>query len=98
MLLNDGELDGARVLSEEAARLVITNQLPVETIDNKENGHGLGGAVDLTTKEYSWGGAASTTFCIDPENRMIIITGAQLMPSDNSYANDFKDWVKKALK
>ena len=41
--------------------------------------------------------AASTKFWIDPKNEMVIVTYAQLMPSDDSYAKDFKDIVERAL-
>jgi CubicO group peptidase (beta-lactamase class C family) len=53
-------------------------------------GFGLGFSVTLdpavacilgTAGEYSWGGAASTTFWIDPEEDMSVIFLTQLMPS-----------------
>jgi len=59
--------------------------------------YGLAGQVHLQSGTYSWAGAASTNFWIDPENQLIIITYAQLMPSDYTYANDFKDVVYRAL-
>lgn len=52
-------------------------------------GFGLGGAVVLTPPangvpafrgEYSWGGAASTTFWVDPENQLTVVFMAQLQP------------------
>jgi len=75
----------------------MSDQLPV-LINYKEGmGYGLSGQVDLKTGEYSWAGAASTNFWIDPSTEMIIITYAQLMPSDHSYAYVFRDLVKRSL-
>jgi CubicO group peptidase (beta-lactamase class C family) len=52
-------------------------------------GFGLGGAVALNPPkngipvvrgEYSWGGAASTTFWVDRENRLVVVFMTQLLP------------------
>lgn len=52
-------------------------------------GYGLGGAVVLRPPgngvpafkgEYSWGGAASTTFWVDPENQLTVVFMTQLQP------------------
>jgi len=98
MLLNEGELDGVRVLSEKATQLIMSNQLPDNVKYGKSNAYGLGGAIDIETGEYSWAGMASTNFWINPENSMVIITYAQLIPGDHSYAYIFKDMVCSALK
>jgi len=97
MMLNGGELDEVRILQESTTKLIMSNQLPVGVIYGEDNGYGLGGSVDLKTGEYSWGGAADTKFWIDPAHDMIIVTYTQLMPSDDSYAKDFKDIVLKSL-
>lgn len=98
MLLNAGELDGVRVLSEKAAQMIMSNQLPENVKYGDSNTYGLGGAIDTETGEYSWAGMASTNFWIDQKNSMIIITYAQLIPSDHSYAYAFKDIIYRALK
>lgn len=97
MLLHGGTLDGTRILEESTVQLIMTDQLPDGASYREGLGHGLGGQVDLKTGEYSWAGAASTNFWIDPSTQMIIITLAQLMPSDHSYAHEFNDLVKRAL-
>lgn len=97
MLMNGGELDGARILKESTVQLVMSDQMPEGAVYKEDNGYGLGGNVNLKTGEYSWAGAASTNFWIDPENDMIIITFAQLMPSNYSYAHVFKGFVDRAL-
>ena len=97
MMLNGGELDDVRVLKEETVKMIMSDQSP-EGVTYWENArYGLGGSVNLKTGEYAWGGAASTKFWIDPKNDMVIVTYAQLMPSDDSYAKDFKDIVMRAL-
>ena len=95
MLLNDGELEGKRILSNKAVKLMMTNQLPSEVKHN--TGYGLGGAVNIKTKEYFWSGAASTNFWIDQKNDMIIMTYAQLMPSNQAYAKEFRNLVRRAM-
>lgn len=98
MLLNGGELDGTRILSAEAAKLIMTNQLP-ETAKYKEGkaGYGLAGAVQFDSGEYSWAGMASTNFWINPETKMIIITCTQLLPSNYTYGNEFKKLIVEAI-
>ena len=97
MLLNGGTLNGVKILEESTVKMIMSDQLP-ETASYQEGmGYGLAGQVNLETGEYSWAGAASTNFWIDPSNQMIIICYAQLMPSDHSYANEFNGIVKSAL-
>jgi CubicO group peptidase (beta-lactamase class C family) len=97
MLLNKGELNGKRVLSEKAAQMIMTDQFPKEVELIQGNGHGLSGTVNLQTGEYSWGGAASTIFWINPTNNLIVICYTQLLPSNYDYANEFKSTVDRAL-
>ena len=98
MLLNDGELDGVRIITESAAHLIMTNQLPGGVIYAENMGYGLAGDVNLKTGVYGWAGAASTKFWIDPGNKMIVIFGTQLMPADFSYADTFYKIVNSAIK
>ena len=60
-------------------------------------GFGLGGAVVLDPPangvpafrgEYSWGGGASTTFWIDPENRLTAVFMTQLQPPGGEMIRD----------
>lgn len=97
MLLNGGELDGVRILKEETVQLIMSDQSPEGVKFWKSTSYGLGGSVDLKTGEYAWGGAAATKFWIDPKNDMIIVTYTQIMPSDDSYAKDFKEIVLRSL-
>jgi len=98
MLLNGGELNGKRVLSEKAVQMIMSNQFPENVKYWNGNSYGLGGAFDIKSGEYSWSGMASTNFWIDSENKMIILAYAQLIPSNHSYAYVFKDLIYSALK
>ncbi len=98
MLLNKGELDGVRIITESAATLIMTNQLPDGITYAENKGYGLAGDVNLETGVYGWAGAASTKFWVDPGNKMIVIFGTQLMPSDFSYADQFYKIVNSAVK
>ena len=97
MLLDGGTLNGVRILEESTVKMIMSDQLPETASYREAMGHGLAGQVNLESGEYSWAGAASTNFWIDPSEQMIIITYAQLMPSDHSYAYAFNDIVKRAL-
>jgi CubicO group peptidase (beta-lactamase class C family) len=98
MLLNNGELDGVRIISESTAKLIMTNQLPDGIIYAENKGYGLAGEVNPETGVYGWAGAASTKFWIDPRNKMIVIFGTQLMPANFSYADQFYKIVNSAVK
>jgi len=97
MLLNGGELNGTRILSEEAVKLILTNQLPEGAMYEENMGYGLAGGVNLSNGEYGWAGAASTKFWLNPQENMIVITMAQLMPADYSYADEFKKIVDRGI-
>lgn len=97
MLLNGGSLDGVKILEESTVKMIMSDQLPETAAYREGMGHGLAGQVNLETGEYSWAGAASTNFWIDPSTQMIVICYTQLMPSDHSYAYVFNNLVKSAL-
>jgi CubicO group peptidase (beta-lactamase class C family) len=102
MLLNKGELDGARVLGRRTVEYMTTNHLPgggdLATMGQpvfantiyEGIGFGLGLAVVLdparaqvvnSPGSYSWGGAASTAFWIDPREELVVLLLTQLVPS-----------------
>jgi CubicO group peptidase (beta-lactamase class C family) len=94
MLLNGGQLDGARILSPKTVDLMHSNQLGDLPSVNNVNGRvgygfGLTFAVNLgidrtgtigSKGEYNWGGAAGTGFWIDPKEQMIGVFMIQVMP------------------
>ena len=87
MLLNEGELDGVRILSADTVRLMRTNHLPEALVPiavgnylSPAYGFGLGFAVvvdEAASPEpdnngvHRWAGAANTFFWIDPETELI---------------------------
>ncbi len=88
MLLNGGELDGARLLSPASVELMASNALPDDVLAkgaggfNRARGFGLNfevltdpaGAGSIAGKgTYRWGGAAGTWFWVDPTNDVIFV-------------------------
>jgi CubicO group peptidase (beta-lactamase class C family) len=91
MQLGDGALGGVRVMKPETARLIRSNLLPAGvTAMDDGSGYGAGGRVVIpTTKSandsigsYGWGGAAGTSFWIDPRRRTMVTLMTQFMPQD----------------
>ena len=97
MLLNKGKLNGKRVLSERASEIVMTNQNPEGFEGAPGMGHGLSGTVNLESGEYSWGGAAKTSFWINPTHDLIVICYTQLFSQPSEYAQEFKAAVDGAI-
>lgn len=97
MLLNGGELEGTRILSEPTVEMMMTNQLPAGV--NYENGgsYGLGGSVNPDKGHYGWSGAASTHFVVDKKNNMVVIAMTQFMPFNIEYALKFVDKIEKGV-
>jgi CubicO group peptidase (beta-lactamase class C family) len=87
MLLNEGELDGVRLLRPETVREMRTNQLPPELvpipIGGQNQGFGLGFAVSMGEHAgtYRWLGIAGTYFWIDPSEDLIVFAWNQLRPN-----------------
>lgn len=96
MLLNGGELEGARLLSPKTIELMTIDHTKGITYGggplyypNTSKGFGLGFSVstDVAATEnlgsegaYGWGGAAGTYFIIDPTEELILIQMIQLRP------------------
>jgi CubicO group peptidase (beta-lactamase class C family) len=94
MLLNEGELDGVRVLKPESVRLARSNLMPKGPIFNllggKVNGFGCFMQVVLPGGDfpggeppgsYGWSGAAGTTMWIDPLNQVAVALMVQFFPA-----------------
>lgn len=97
MLLNGGELDGARILKDSTVQMIMTNQLPAGVDYDKGGSYGLGGSVNPEKAHYGWSGAASTHFVVDRKNNMVIIALTQFMPFNIEYALKFVDKVENAV-
>jgi CubicO group peptidase (beta-lactamase class C family) len=89
MLLNGGELDGARILKPETVRLMMTNSLPPDIhIAGHEagpafgTGWGLGFAIRTSPDfslipgsvgSFNWQGSWGTFFSVDPVQKLILV-------------------------
>ncbi len=67
MILNGGELDGRRYLSEAAVKQMTSKQTP----DSLKDGYGFGWSTDGRT--FGHGGAFSTNMTIDPQHGLLLI-------------------------
>ncbi len=109
MLLNGGELDGARLLGRKTVEFMLANHLPphVHPFDEAAFGFGLGGNVLLDVGKspmlgsvgtFGWGGAANTNFWIDRQEQLIGVLMLQFMPSDtHPVKSDFRNLTYQAL-
>lgn len=102
MLLNGGELEGVRILKSETVELM---RYPHHQY-GKDGAFGLGFHVvtrkdddnnKRSTGAYSWGGAAATTFWIDPEKELIGILMTQLLNNRYPFQGEFRKFTYQAL-
>jgi CubicO group peptidase (beta-lactamase class C family) len=110
MLVNDGQLDGVRILTRKTVELMHTDQLgnlPRTGVLQEGYGFGLTFAVNMgpgkvgavgSEGEYNWGGAAGTSFWIDPKEHMFGVFLINVLPPTNIPAADqFKRMAYLAL-
>ena len=92
MLLNQGELDGVRLLSPKTIELMTANQigglypapgrgfgLGFETVEDLGRSGRYGSA-----GEFSWGGAYFSRYWVDPREQLLVVFFTQLLPSGGS--------------
>jgi CubicO group peptidase (beta-lactamase class C family) len=97
MLLNGGELDGARLLSPTTVALMTTNHVGDLYQPNGDGwGYGFSVVRDLGPKTeptsvgaYSWGGAYHSSYWVDPKEDLVVTYFTQLIP-----ARDVDDQAK----
>lgn len=98
MVLNRGELNGRRVLSEATAELMYHNAVPAQAMPIGTNGYWLGSGwtlggfnLVLDPQAYNfpvsegtiwWDGSAGTRFFIDPVQNTITVIMAQVSPAN----------------
>lgn len=98
MLLNEGELNGKRLLKPETVRLMRESHF-----ESGDEDMGLGisvlNAKTQTDKarsigSYSWGGFFTTTFWIDPQEELVAILFLQMYPfADWQIQTEFEDII-----
>jgi CubicO group peptidase (beta-lactamase class C family) len=114
MLLNGGELNGVHILGKKTVELMTSNHLPKEIkeieLPNGPRpgvGYGLGvsylydvgisenlGSVGL----FGWGGAATTTFMVDPKEEMVALFFTQYEDEgNNDMVDKFQTLVYQAI-
>jgi CubicO group peptidase (beta-lactamase class C family) len=109
MLLNRGELSGARILSSKTVDLITANGLPDPVLRARGGGMGWGlanvnvvvdpaGMPDApNVGEYGWDGSAGTVFWIDPKEEMVTVLMTQSSPANpDSLRQRFKTLVMSA--
>jgi CubicO group peptidase (beta-lactamase class C family) len=112
MLLNDGELNGVRILGRKTVELMSSNHLPaaVPSINNgngpASTGYGLGVSVTLdpaalgqldSVGSFGWGGAATTVFRVDPKEELTYVIMAQSFPNDSALLSKVQTLIYQAL-
>ncbi|HOX82987.1 MAG TPA: serine hydrolase [Chryseolinea sp.] len=88
MLLNGGEYNGTRLLAHNTVRMMTMNQIGELNLGDAKFGLGFA----IVTEEgsrlqpnqvgtYSWGGAFSTSYCVDPKEKMVVLLYRQMWGS-----------------
>ena len=102
---HEGTLDGVRLLSPRAVKLMTTNQ--VGTLHSTTGlGWGLGfettdryGANGMQSEgAFGWGGAYGSVYRVDPEARLVMVLMIQLIPNATDVREVFPNLVYQALK
>ena len=113
MLLNRGDLDGARVIGRKTLEFMTRNHiapqlLPLAIGPSPMPGRGFGLGFDVildaaqtgvlnSDGSYGWSGAAATNFWVDPQERLVGIIMTQLMDNTLQFQADFRAGVYQAL-
>jgi CubicO group peptidase (beta-lactamase class C family) len=110
MLLNQGTLDGTRLLGRKTVELMTADHLgPITGAPDlllPGYGFGLGFAIRLqpgiahvpgSVGQYFWGGLAGTTFWVDPAEELFAILLIQAPGQRDYYRTLFRDMVYAAI-
>jgi len=105
MLLNGGELEGARVLAPRTVALMTADQIG-EIFSQAGEGFSLGfrtlntpgalGRVE-STGTYGWGGAYGSAYWVDPVERLVLLVLVQELPNTGRIRQLFPMLVYQAL-
>jgi CubicO group peptidase (beta-lactamase class C family) len=105
MLLNGGELHGARLLSPKTVELMTSNQ--VGMLYNA-NGQGFGFGFSINEKlgadntmmsvgTYGWGGAYGSQYRVDPKEHLVLVFMINQLPNRSDVGAKFPNVVYQAL-
>ena len=105
MLLQDGELDGVRLLSRKSVQLMQAPRIDWDADGTPDFGLGFEVVTDLgrrgelgTVGTYSWGGAFGTNFLIDPRENIVAIFMTQARPLKSDIRDRYRNLVYQALR
>jgi CubicO group peptidase (beta-lactamase class C family) len=113
MLLNGGQLDGARLLSPTTVAFMSADHLgPMKIVQRGGVGTGYGFGLGFAVRtsvgiastsgpvgEYRWGGAGGTGFWIDPKDEMVSVLMTQGAPGPaRGYTSTlFRQMVRQSI-
>lgn len=104
MILNNGELNGKKILRKKSVKLMIKNH--VQNFLGFSRGFGLGFGVLVNAEKDSspansgqiyWGGYFKTHFFIDPKEDLIAIFMTQKFPDSYEYVVELNKYIYKAI-
>jgi len=106
MLVNGGELDGVRILSPKTVELMTANHVG-SLYNDGAMGFGLGFEVIEhlgrtgrygSVGAYGWGSAYFQRFLVDPQEKLVAVFYAQLIPADGlDLQEKWRDLVYQAI-
>jgi CubicO group peptidase (beta-lactamase class C family) len=108
MLLNGGQLDGARILSRKSVELMISNHTgDVYPSEPGPPGFGFGLGVGVykggnpsvlrSVGTYGWTGACGTSYFADPKEDLICIIFTQVLMHRTILANDYQEEFERLV-
>ena len=89
MMLNGGELEGARILGRKSVELMTVDHIgTLETEPGRGFGLGFSVLKDVGLRgtpgsvgEFGWGGAYHSTYWVDPKEQLVVVYFTQLLPN-----------------
>ena len=92
MLLNNGSLNGRKILKPETVKIMTSNQVEKKAKPFGFDAFGMGVTIGVALdakkmrmkrgdNSFFWGGAANTDFWVDPSNDLIFISMSQVLGS-----------------
>ena len=108
MILNNGTLNGTRILSRKSIESMSNNQIGDLSINSNGTKFGLGFSVEVPQSSYhklgspgrlAWGGLYNTTFWIDPKEQIVAVLMTQIYPSTHQKElyDKFENLVYQAI-
>jgi len=105
MILNGGEYNGKRILSRTSVRMMTANQIGDLNLGDSKFGLGFGIATEksvvnnpVSPGTFSWGGMFSSSYWIDPKEKIVAQFFLQQFPNSHGDIHDkFKALVYQAI-